>query len=73
MLRHIPALGNLSLVWSVLSVPPWVLKHIPLDNWGEVGVVVAHANVRLEHLVLLCYLPVGQDQWLFQVAESAPK
>lgn len=50
-------LGDLGLVGGVLGVPAWVLQQVALDDRGQVRVVVAHAQVRLEDLVLVCHLP----------------
>ena len=44
------ALGDLGLIGGVLGVPARVLEEVAQDDRGEVGVVVALADVRLEHL-----------------------
>jgi len=41
------------LVGSVLGVPAGVLHNVTQNDTGSVGVVVTHANVRAENLVLL--------------------
>ena len=47
-----PALRDLGLIRRVRRVPPGVLQHVPLDDGRRDGVVVAHAEVGSEHLVL---------------------
>ncbi len=47
-----PALGNLSLVWRVLSVPSGIFQNVALDDGGRDAVVVAQPNKRAENLVL---------------------
>ena len=42
---YAPSLRDLSLVGRVLGVPARVLKQVPLDDWGQVGAVVTHADV----------------------------
>lgn len=43
--ESLPSLGNFCLVWSVLCVPPRVLKEVPLDHWRHDGVVVPHSDI----------------------------
>jgi hypothetical protein len=46
------ALGDLGLVGRVGGIPAWVFQDGALDDAGRVGVVVAHADVAAENLVL---------------------
>ncbi len=46
-----PALGDLGLVGRVRRVPARVLEDVPQDHRGRHRVVVAHAEIRTEHLV----------------------
>ena len=47
------ALADLGLIRSISCVPAGVLKHVALDDGRRDGAVVAHTDVRFEHLVLL--------------------
>ena len=47
-----PALGDLGLVGGVGGVPAGVLEDVALDDAGDGGVVIAHADVAAENLVL---------------------
>jgi len=47
-----PALSDLRLVRRVGRVPAGVLQHVPQDDRRRDTVVVAHPQVRAEHLVL---------------------
>mmetsp|Transcript_34871 Transcript_34871/g.87734 ORF Transcript_34871/g.87734 Transcript_34871/m.87734 type:complete len:239 (-) Transcript_34871:1579-2295(-) len=51
-----PPLRDLGLVGRVRGVPRGVLHNVAQDDTGRDGVVVAKADVGLEHLVLLSHL-----------------
>ena len=50
--RFEPALGDFGLVGRVGGVPAGVLQHVALNDGGRDAVVVAHADVGAEDLVL---------------------
>jgi hypothetical protein len=50
------------LVGRVLRVPAGVLQDVAQDDGGHVRAVVAHAQVRLEHLVLLRHRPASRGE-----------
>ena len=64
-------LRDLRLVRRVGGVPGGVLQHVAQDHRGRVAVVIAHADERLEHLVLFGDPPQRLDR--LRLGAAAPE
>ena len=59
-----PSLRDLRLVGRVRRVPPRILEHVAQDDAGRHAIVVAHAQVRPEHLVLRRHRAQRRERFL---------
>ena len=62
------ALGDLRLVWSILSVPTGILQHVALDDRGGDGVRVPHPEIAAADAVLGSDLPELVEKAVFGAA-----
>ena len=63
--RFEPPLRDLRLIRRVGRVPAGILEHVPLDHGGREAVVIAHAEVGAENLILRGELVQLLERFLF--------